>query len=568
MLMKRVKVIGLLSIIAITLFGSIKFADLPEKSETEEQLPVYELILQELRQQTAVTTNPLPNIDPRATVYNAEAIIPPQCYTKTAGEFNPCYVCHQNPIEGRENLMNDGELQLEYSFSDVGMNNHYKNLFEDRTEEVAKISDEEIDDWINQDNYSALAPRLEQARFKAWRPDLKDLQLGAEAFDEEGFAKDGSHWVAFNYKPFPSTFWPTNGSTDDVMIRLSDEFRTNDEGNYSRDIYKANLAILEAKVKGFDSISCLPVDENKVGKDLNQDKQLTTIDTITDVSQYVGAAKDRVIYTYVYPDRTEFLHTVRYVGHTKEGEITHSTRMKEVRYMKKWADMHKDVYARKYDLEAIHKEQGRLPWYQILDDWGLDNDFAWSVHGFIEGHDGELRELSYEENLFCMGCHSSIGSTIDKTFSFPRKVDGAKGWGYINLKGMPDAPNMGETEGEILTYLQRVGGGGEFRSNPEMYQRWFNDDGTVNKQAVKNAPDVYTLITPSVQRARELNKAYKVIVHQQDYIYGRDATVVPPHNVFERIDNETAPTLDEALFFDWDIRLDWNANSKTIKASK
>ena len=49
---------------------------------------------------------------------------------------------------------------------------------------------------------------------------------------------------------------------------------------------------------------------------------------------------------------------------------------------------------------------------------------------------------------------------------------------------------MGETEGEIVTYLQRVGGGGEFRSNPEMYERWFNEDGTVNVKAVKNAPDV------------------------------------------------------------------------------
>ena len=115
---------------------------------------------------------------------------------------------------------------------------------------------------------------------------------------------------------------------------------------------------------------------------------------------------------------TEFLHTVRYVGHTDEGEIKESVRMKEVRYMKKWADMNKLVYKRKYELEAFHKEEGRLPFYPMADDWGLDNEFAWTIQGFIEGHDGELRELTYEENLFCMGCHSSIGATIDKTFSF------------------------------------------------------------------------------------------------------------------------------------------------------
>ena len=50
---------------------------------------------------------------------------------------------------------------------------------------------------------------------------IENLQLGAGAFDEQGFALDGSHLVSFNYKPLPSAFWPTNGSTDDVMVRLS-----------------------------------------------------------------------------------------------------------------------------------------------------------------------------------------------------------------------------------------------------------------------------------------------------------------------------------------------------------
>ena len=55
--------------------------------------------------------------------------------------------------------------------------------------------------------------------------EIKNLHLGAEAFESNGIAKDGSGWVAFNYKPLPSTFWPTNGSTDDVMIRLSEKFQ-------------------------------------------------------------------------------------------------------------------------------------------------------------------------------------------------------------------------------------------------------------------------------------------------------------------------------------------------------
>ena len=178
-------------------------------------------------------------VHPFRATFNAEAIIPPQCYTKTEGRHNPCYVCHQNAKPGRVNVMNDGDLQLEYSFSDLGQTNHWRNLFEDRRERMAQISDAEIIDWINQDNYSALPRHLEEAEFMGWVPDLDGLQRGAAAFDADGFAKDGSHWVAFNYKPMPSTFWPTNGAADDVMIRLPAIYRETADGRYDRNIYQS-----------------------------------------------------------------------------------------------------------------------------------------------------------------------------------------------------------------------------------------------------------------------------------------------------------------------------------------
>lgn len=532
------------------------------------QPKLHELLLNQKRAQTEVVTRSLAKLDPTAPVYNREAVIPPQCYTRTEGQFNPCYVCHQNPLPDRENTMADGELQLAYSFSDVGMTNHWKNLFDDRTEGVAAISDEEIDKWVGQDNYSELAPRLQAAGFRGWIPDLANLHKGAGAFDNEGFALDGSHWVAFNYKPLPSTFWPTNGSTDDVMIRLPASYRQDAKGRYSREIYKANLAIAEALLKGLDSISSLPIDEQKVGRDLNEDNAMTTVNQVSALDQYVGAAEQALTDTFVYPAGTEFLHTVRYVGVADNGDITVPARMKEVRYMKKWQARHKMTYQRGYQLEAYAKQEGRLPWYPVLGERGLDNEFAWSVQSFIEARDGRLRTASYEENLFCMGCHSSIGSTIDKTFAFPRKVDGAAGWGYINLKGMADAPNRGETKGEIATYLERVGGGGEFRSNPEMQSRWFDANGRADQQRIAKARDVYELITPSAARARELNKAYRLIVQDQDYIYGRDATVKPPENVYKHIDNATAPTLPAEFFVNWDIRLDWSALANHQGAEK
>jgi len=504
-----------------------------------------------------VLPRPFPDRHPVSAVENREAIIPPQCYTQTEGRYNPCYVCHQNAKAGRENTMNDGALQLDYSFSDVGLTNRWTNLFRDRTRAVSAITENAILAWVEQDNYSALPKRLKEADFGGWIPDLRGLQEGKAAFDAEGFARDGSHWVAFNYKPLPSTFWPTNGSTDDIMIRLPEAFRQDVSGRYSRDIYKANLAIVEANIKNLEHISVTAIDETAVGFDLDGDGNLSVTHTLRRPPHYVGAARPEFSDTYLYPEGTEFLHTVRYLGFDADGHIVPSRRIKEVRYMRKAVAYRKSVYQRYYQLEAYAKEVGRLPQYAYLGDRGLDNGSGWALQGFIEGRSGALRALTYEENLQCMGCHSSVGATIDKTFGLPRKVDGAAGWGYINLRGMPDVPNRGETRGEIAIYLERVGGGGEFRSNPEMQRRWFKPGGEADISRIAAAPDVYALITPSRERALQLNKAYKVIVDEQSFVLGRDATVTPPVNVYAEIDNAKTPTLPPEKFVDWDIRLDW-----------
>lgn len=530
----------------------------------EEPKPVYQELLDHLRSLDEVLP-PVPDTHPINTLFNAEAVVPPQCYTRTEARANPCYVCHQDQIPERENKMNDRDLQVAYSFSDVGMTNHWQNLFEDRRPRVAAISDEEIRAYIDQDNYSELAGRLREKGFEGYIPDLKDLQLGAAAFDDEGFAKDGSQWVAFNYKPFPSTFWPTNGSTDDVMIRLAAPFRTDKSGHYSRDIYKANLAILEAAIKGVPSISSLPIDESQVGRDLDGDGAMSIARSVKGQKDWVGEAEGIFFDTHLYPAGTEFLHTVRYIGVGPDGTIGVSKRMKEVRYMWKVKPYPKSMYARKYDLEANEKEAGNLPGYVSIQQHGLDNGNGWAIQGFIEDRKGRLRFLTHEENFSCMGCHNSVGSTIDKTFSFPRKLDGAQGWGYIDLRGMPDAPSKGETVGEIELYLTRAEGGSEFRNNDEMSARWFQADGTADPMKIATARDVYDLITPSPERAMTLNKAYRTIVEDQDFLFGKDAVLMPPANVYDKIDNKTAPTLPAERTYDYNILLDWaaKAGSKT-----
>lgn len=524
-------------------------------ADTKKTRPLYQNALQQLQDSEGVIPK-TPDVYPVHAVYNREAIIPPMCYTRTERKHNPCYVCHQDALPERENKMNDKDLQEGYSFSDLGMKNHWHNLFEDRSKRVAAISDAEIIMWVNQNNYSELAPKLRAAQFKGYIPDVKNLHLGKAAFDAQGFAKDGSQWVAFNYKPFPSTFWPTNGSTDDVMIRLPEVFRTTKHGSYSRDVYMANLAIVEANIKGLTHISTPAINEKVIAKDLNKDGILSMSHQIMDVTRYVGAASTQFIEKHTYPRNTEFLHTVRYLSIDQNGDVVYSPRMKEVRYMRKWQAYPKFVLAQYYLEEAFAKEAGHLPGYTHLKDYGLDNGMGWSIQGFIENKHGKLRANTFEENLFCMGCHNSIGSTIDKTFSFARKIDGARGWGYIDLKNMPDAPNMGEHLGEIATYLQRTGGGDEFRSNEEMKTRWLHHDGQVNLAVVQSC-DVYTLITPSRERALSLNKAYKIIVEDQDFIFGRDPSITPPKNVYQRIDNKNAPTLQPEFQYTWDIRLDW-----------
>ncbi|MCG7935858.1 MAG: hypothetical protein JAY68_14525, partial [Candidatus Thiodiazotropha taylori] len=409
-------------------------------------------------------------------VYNQEAIVPPQCYTRHEALHNPCMTCHQSYAFGsRPNSMDDAALQAEYSFSEIGVTNHWQNLFEDRSEAVAQISDQEVIDYIYTDNYTTLIEQLQSEPWDGPVPAIENLHLGAGAFDQQGFALDGSHWVAFNYKPLPSTFWPTNGSTDDVMIRLPAEFREQscNGSGYSRDTYVANLAIVEAAIQDLQQISLPPVDENSFCADLNGDGQLGIVEEIQRPDFYVGNASAVSVTPMLYPEETEFLHTVRYVGLAEDMSITIPARMKEVRYMRKHTFYPAPALLSQYGNEKQEKLDGNLPNFVSRGDSGLDNGFGWQVLGFIEAADGHLRKQSEEETLFCMGCHTSIGSTIDQTFAFPRKVTGAAGWGYIDLQGMPDASNVGGTEGEILNYLKIAGGGNEFRENPEIMEKWF-----------------------------------------------------------------------------------------------
>jgi hypothetical protein len=498
-------------------------------------------------------------------VYNAESVIPPQCYTKTDGSNNPCYACHQSYKydEKRPNTMNDGGLQGEYEFSELGTTNHWKNLFVDRRELIKDLSDDYIKQWIKQDNYSAFVDRFSKdPNWKGEITPIKNLAEPSQAFDELGMAKDGSHWVAFNYKPFPSTFWPTNGSTGDAMIRLPQAFRQKDKV-FSPDVYFANLGLLEMAFKETNEMTIPPVSELIIGEDIDGDGKLSAeTHLIKRRTHYVGDAAPQILAHLLYPQDTEFLHTVRYIGVNDDGSIYNAQRMKEVRYMKKHSFKSKAELASEYYLEAKEKNFENLPQVHLLGDSGVNSNMGWTLNAYIEDVNGELRQQHGQELAFCSGCHKTIGATYDQTFSFPRKVEGAKGWGYINLKSQQDVPNKGENQGEFLTYFQRVGGGDEFRQNTEMLTRWFKPNGDVDLNKVAKAESVYDLITPSSRRALDLNKAYLTIVKEQSYIFGRDATITAAKNVLQQIDEDQAP-LNKEHRYQWDMRLDWRKRLST-----
>lgn len=502
---------------------------------------------------------------------NWEATVPPACYTKTDGISNPCWVCHTVGVA--PNDLVDKDLQAEYAFSSVALTNHWANLFEDRREEAAKVTDDEVRAWLAGDNYGPLhralargeGQRVADEAYAGYRPDL-DLDAG---FDADGFARDGSGWRAVRYKPFNGTFWPTNGSTDDVFVRLPRMFRTAG-GAHAREVEKANLTLLEAALGADFRVQdraavvfpCEPLDERLLRVDLDGDGALGIASTLRGLPQtYLGDASEVPLERFVNPEGVEYLHSVRYVD--PSSPTGHSRRMKELRWSRK--DLGLDAWARQraYEEEFDQKQAGIVPYFTGGPEVGLTNDFGWRLQGFIEDELGRLRLQSDEEHRFCMGCHSALGVTVDHTFTLPRKVPGMDGWRYQDLAGIQDVPQLGHDRPEVLTYLERVRGGDEFRSNGEMLARFFDDTGAVRADEVLRAApggalDLRALVMPSERRALDLAKAYLVLVRRQRFDLGRDALLAPVANVHAAIENgDTALGQSGLLFDDGRLWLDW-----------
>lgn len=524
---------------------------------------------------------------------NRTAYIPSQCYTQTIDAegkaHNPCYSCHVKPR--RPNYINDSELQLSYSFPADALINPWSNLFKNRTEAVDAISDDAITQYIRASNYLAkdelsetetktsiiLADRLadlpdewdynSNGQWDGYTPDAW-LNFDAEGFDHDP-AGGYTGWRAFAYYPFLGTFWPTNGSTDDVMIRLPEAFRQDADGNFSLAVYKVNLAIVEAMLKE-KNVTIDAINEELLGGiDIDKNGAIGVASQVTyawapvkkQYMYYVGQARklqedgDVHLAAGLYPEGTEFLHSVRYIDVDDEGKNHLAARMKELRYAKKthWLN-----YSELRDLaDAEFKEKIDFPdrVRTVIGNAenGVSNSRGWLYAGYIEDAAGDLRPQSYEEMVFCVGCHGGIGGNRDGIFSFARKFDRTeKKIDWIHWAQLPDGkiaePLRRDGEAEYAHYLQHNGSGNEFRTNDEIQARFFDEDGELIPEAlIVLREDMGYLLNASRERALLFNKAYRVIVQEQSFVEGRDATLLPLETVHRELIQDEVTGIDKAL---------------------
>lgn len=526
----------------------------------------------------------------RDPVSNRIANIPPQCFTRTRDDGgqvqNPCYVCHAEAAE--PNFQSQPEIQLSYAFPslerDGQVPNEWRNLFENRSEALRTVADDTILRYVREDNYRdargriALAERLRQLprrwdvngdrRWSGYVPDAA-FRFDAQGFDREPDGR-ATGWRAFTYYPFPGAFMPTNGAFDDVLIRLPAAFREREDGTPDEAIYALNLAIIEALIRRAD-IAIDPADERALGVDLDRDGALgITTRVVYDWAplqqrhmSYVGRARleqqaGRVhAAAGLFPEGTEFLHSVRYLDVTDTGAVVPARRMKELRYSRKlrWVDYSRLRHEALLEAKEAELTPDEPELYYGDPERGMQSKLGWVYQGFIEDRRGQLRPQTREESQFCLGCHGGLSATDDTVFSYSRKIStgASHGWGHWSTQGtspfanLPD-PLRSDGQPEYATYLLANHAGDEYRANDEVRARFFTAGGTPRAESFAQLQqDLSILMLPSRERALALNKRYWLIVREQSYVHGRDPLLQPARNVWQKVDQDAPTGIDEPL---------------------
>lgn len=487
------------------------------------------------------------------------AYIPPSCYVDTldaAGVVhNSCYVCHRRGQA--PNFIDDSDLQLSYSFPAAARVNPWTNLLKDRTTAVEGISDKEIFTYVREDNYMSggrigiadqltnhLPPEWDSNGNGEWEGLLPDVRydLDADGFDRNQNG-DINGWVRYGYAPLPGNFPPAGGSVGDAFIRLGKEFRLDRDGQPDLAVYKLNLSIVESAIRQRD-ISVDPFDEENYGVDLDKNDRLNRADTIVFSNRpgemrLVGRAgvlqsHDKVhLEPGLFPESTEFFHSLRYLDVSDAGVVDKAVRVKEIRYSikKRW---YTPAELARFAAEE-NREKTYLPdrprWVRGNQEFGVSNSLAWQYRGFIEDREGRLRPQTYQELVSCVGCHSGIGATTDSNFSFARKLSHGGG-DYLS----PDSSNSADSDGELTSielkkflgeyssYLQNNHGANEYRSLRVPLEP------PIPPQTIRSR------LWPSAEQATLMNKSYRVTVKEQSFTEGRDPVVLPVLSILREVE--------------------------------
>jgi hypothetical protein len=333
-----------------------------------------------------------------------------------------------------------------------------------------------------------------------------------------------------------------------------------------------NLAVVEALIARRD-VEIAPTAEAPLRVDLDRDGKLGTARRVKFVESpdtapalgFVGRARQALeagqvhAATGLYPEGTEFLHTVRYLDPTPEG-VRMAARLKELRYAKKvewwsYARLAKRALAEAEDKTDSPAEQRAIGGNIEI---GANNGAGWQLQGFIEDASGDLRPQTFEESAYCTGCHGGVGATDDSMFSFSRRLGpGAfqKGWYHWTQRGLEGLADRARgLQGEYVTYLRQNGASDEFRQNAEVRERFFDENAKLRGDKLAGLRnDVSSLLVPSPERALALDKAYFLLVREQSFRQGRDLVLDGAKNVHRRVDAEQPTGVSEALPPAWKI---------------
>ncbi len=386
-------------------------------------------------------------------------------------------------------------------------------------------------------------------------------------FDDAGFdlRPDGSRsgWRAFAYAPFPGTFFPTNGSADDVLVRLDPILRQAADGRPDDAVYAVNLAIVESLIKRADVVlprrrtnglsGSISISTARSGRLRASPSTAATAAGSTRM-RYVGRKRgderELPIAPGLFPVGTEFLHSVRYLDVTPDvAGVVMAPRMKgaalreEVRWLGYAAlrghaaaetvaqndardgtiQIFRRVRARScarersgVDLSGVHRRRQRsAPSADVRRECAL----RW-VPRRHRRHD--RRQLL----LRAKARRRVVERRQERDRRLVSLVEAQAPWA-------PGAAPAGrDVRVHALPGRERRRRRAA-RENAEVRERFFDARGALRPDAVARLhTDVATLLLPSASRAVALDRAYMATVEEQSFTKGRDAIVAPAVNAY------------------------------------